>query len=49
MTLRWLRAGAQIVLMGGAVLFLVKTAREHAGTFSAFDQLPNVDGLFSDG
>ncbi|HJR67836.1 MAG TPA: lysylphosphatidylglycerol synthase domain-containing protein [Gemmatimonadaceae bacterium] len=37
MTLRWLRAGAQIVLIGGAVLFLVKTAREHAGTFSAWD------------
>ncbi len=36
-TLRWLRAGAQIVLIGGAVLFLVKTAREHAGTFSAWD------------
>ena len=37
MTLRWLRAGAQIVLIGGAVLFLVKTAREHAGTFSSWD------------
>jgi hypothetical protein len=36
-TLRWLRAGAQIVLIGGAVLFLVKTAREHAGTFSSWD------------
>jgi uncharacterized membrane protein YbhN (UPF0104 family) len=36
-TLRWLRAGAQIVLIGGAVLFLVKTTREHAGTFSAWD------------
>ena len=37
MTLRWLRAGAQIVLIGGAVLFLVKTAREHAGTFSVWN------------
>ncbi|HJU68167.1 MAG TPA: lysylphosphatidylglycerol synthase domain-containing protein [Gemmatimonadaceae bacterium] len=37
MTLRWLRVGAQIVLIGGAVLFLVKTAREHAGTFSTWD------------
>jgi hypothetical protein len=36
-TLRWLRAGAQIVLIGGAVLFLVKTAREHAGTFASWD------------
>jgi hypothetical protein len=36
-TLRWLRAGAQIVLIGGAVLFLVKTAREHAGTFSTWN------------
>jgi hypothetical protein len=36
-TLRWLRAGAQIVLIGGAVLFLAKTAREHAGAFSSWD------------
>jgi hypothetical protein len=36
-TLRWLRAGAQIVLIGGAVLFLVKTAREHAVTLSSWN------------
>jgi hypothetical protein len=36
-TLRWLRAGAQIVLIGGAVLFLAKIAREHAGAFSSWD------------
>jgi glycosyltransferase 2 family protein len=36
-SLRWARAGAQIVLIGGAVLFLVKTARDHAGTFSSWD------------
>jgi hypothetical protein len=36
-TLRWVRAGAQIVLIGAAVLFLVKTAREHAGAFSTWD------------
>jgi hypothetical protein len=36
-TLRWLRAGAQILLIGGAVLFLAKIAREHAGAFSSWD------------
>lgn len=38
---RWLRAGAQLVLIGGAVLFLVKTTREHAGTFSSWT--PAID------
>lgn len=36
MTGRWLRAGAQIVLIGAAVLFLVRTAKEHSGTFSSW-------------
>jgi uncharacterized membrane protein YbhN (UPF0104 family) len=44
-TLRWLRAGAQIVLIGGAVLFLVRTAREHAGTLSAWDGALDWPGL----
>jgi glycosyltransferase 2 family protein len=36
-SLRWVRAGAQIVLIGGAVVFLVKTARQHAGALSSWD------------
>jgi glycosyltransferase 2 family protein len=31
------RAGAQLVLIGGAVLFLVQTARRHGSTFSSWD------------
>lgn len=46
-TLRWLRAGAQIVLIGGAVLFLVKTAREHAGTFSAWEGVADWRALLA--
>jgi hypothetical protein len=33
---RWLRAGAQVVLIGGAVLFLVRTAKEHSGTLTSW-------------
>jgi hypothetical protein len=34
---RWLRAGAQIALIGGAIVFLVQTARRHTSELSAWD------------